>query len=131
VRSESRVLDRADRLAGTHLTAALDPDLTVRLLENLVTNALRHVGDGHRIELASEKTGDGVRLAVRNSGPPVPADARDKIFEKYVTKGRREWHNAGLGLYLCRLVAEAHGGRMELVDRPSWSVSFEARYITP
>jgi signal transduction histidine kinase len=113
------------------LTAALDPDLTVRLLENLVTNALRHVGEGHRIELGSEKVADGIRLAVRNSGPPVPAEARAKIFEKYVTKGRREWHNAGLGLYLCRLVAEAHGGRMELVDRPGWSVSFEARYITP
>jgi signal transduction histidine kinase len=111
------------------LTVALDPDLTLRLLENLVVNAIRHVSPGDRIELAAEKTGDGLRLAVRNSGPPVPEEARAKIFEKYVSRGRREWHNAGLGLYLCRLVAEAHGGRIDLVDRPGWSVSFEARYV--
>jgi signal transduction histidine kinase len=111
------------------LTASLDPDLTLRLLENLVSNALRYVGSGDRIELAAEKTGDGLRLAVRNSGVPVPAEARAKLFEKYVSKGRREWHNAGLGLYLCRLVAEAHGGACQLVDRAGWSVSFEARYV--
>jgi signal transduction histidine kinase len=110
------------------LTAALDPELTLRLLENLVSNALRHVGQGDRIELSGEKTGDGIRLSVRNSGPPVPEEARAKLFEKYVTRGRREWHNAGLGLYLCRLVAEAHGGACQLVDRPGWSVSFEARF---
>jgi signal transduction histidine kinase len=113
------------------LTAALDPELTLRLLENLVSNALRHVGQGDRIELAGEQTGDGVRLSVRNSGPPVPEEARAKLFEKYVTKGRREWHNAGLGLYLCKLVAEAHGGACQLVDRPGWAVSFEARYVAP
>jgi signal transduction histidine kinase len=112
------------------LTAALDPDLTLRLLENLVSNALRHVGQGDRIELAGDRTGDGVRLSVRNSGPPVPEEARAKLFEKYVTKGRREWHNAGLGLYLCRLVAEAHGGACQLVERPGWSVSFEARFAS-
>jgi signal transduction histidine kinase len=113
------------------LTAALDPDLTLRLLENLVSNALRYVGEGDRIELAAEKTGDGIRLAVRNSGVPVPPEARGKLFEKYVSKGRREWHNAGLGLYLCRLVAEAHGGACQLVDRPGWGVSFEARFVVP
>jgi signal transduction histidine kinase len=116
--------------AAAGLTAAFDSDLTLRLLENLVTNAIRHVGDGDRIELAAESTGDGLRLAVRNSGLAVPPEARAKLFEKYATKGRREWHNAGLGLYLCKLVAEAHGGSCQLVDRPGWSVSFEARYVT-
>lgn len=113
------------------LTSSLDPDLTLRLLENLVSNALRYVGEGDRIELAVERTGDGIRLAVRNSGVPVPPEARGKLFEKYVSKGRREWHNAGLGLYLCRLVAEAHGGACQLVNRPGWGVSFEARFVDP
>ncbi|HSM91461.1 MAG TPA: HAMP domain-containing sensor histidine kinase [Anaeromyxobacteraceae bacterium] len=113
----------------TGLMAPLDPELTLRLLENLLSNSLRHVAEGDRIELASDRTGDGIRLAVRNSGEPVPAEARGKLFEKYVSNGRREWHNAGLGLYLCRLVAEAHGGACQLVDRPGWSVSFEARFV--
>jgi signal transduction histidine kinase len=108
------------------LQSALDFELAQRLLENLVTNALRHVAEGDRIELTGETFEDGVILAVRNSGLPIPPEARAKLFEKYATKGRREWHNAGLGLYLCKLVAEAHRGTIALVDRKGWSVSFEA-----
>ena len=62
----------------------------------------------------------------RSDRLPIPPEARTKLFEKYATKGRREWHNAGLGLYLCKLVAEAHRGTIALVDRKGWSVSFEA-----
>jgi signal transduction histidine kinase len=113
------------------LIASIDPDLSHRLLENLVGNALRHVGEGDRIELAAETCPGGLRLAVRNSGVAVPAEARAKLFEKYATRGRREWHNAGLGLYLCRLVAEAHDGWIRLADRPGWSVSFEATFEVP
>jgi signal transduction histidine kinase len=117
--------------AEAGLSASIDMELAQRLLENLVTNALRHVGQGDRIELAGEETGDGLRLAVRNSGVAVPPEARSRLFEKYATKGRREWHNAGLGLYLCKLVAEAHRGAIQLVDRQGWSVSFEASFKGP
>jgi two-component system heavy metal sensor histidine kinase CusS len=99
-----------------------------RLLENLVANAVRHVGAGDRVELAAEVEGGLLRLAVRNSGPPVPPEARARLFEKHSTHGRRAWHNAGLGLHLCRLVAEGHGGRIGLVERPGWNVSFEAAF---
>lgn len=108
------------------LTAALDEPMARRLLENLVANAVRHVGPGDRIELAAEVEGGLLRLAVRNSGPPVSPEARTRLFEKHSTHGRRAWHNAGLGLHLCRLVAEGHGGRIGLVERPGWNVSFEA-----
>lgn len=106
--------------------AELDEGLVRRLIENLLVNASRHVGEGDRIELAAEPAGDRVRLAVRNSGPPVPAEARPHLFEKGNTHGRREWHHAGLGLHLCALVARRHGGTIALVDRPGWGVSFEA-----
>ena len=107
------------------LLVLVDLDLVQRLLENLVANALRHVGRGDRIALEARGDGERMVLAVRNSGSPVPPELREKLFERYVTEGPREWHNAGLGLYLCRLVAQAHGGRITLVDRPGWNVSFE------
>jgi len=85
---------------------------------------VRFVGPGDRVELAAEG-GERLRLAVRNSGPPVPPEVRARLFERHATHGRRAWHNAGLGLYLCRLAAEAHGGSIALADRPGWNVSFE------
>jgi signal transduction histidine kinase len=112
--------------APSLLTASLDASLVRRLLENLVSNALRHTPPGGRIQLAARDHARNVQLAVRNTGAPIPAAQRSQLFEKYATRGRREWHNVGLGLYLCRLVAEAHGGHISLVDRPGWTVSFEA-----
>jgi signal transduction histidine kinase len=119
--------------AGARLTvrspagnASIDESLVRRLLENLVANAVRHMKPGDHIELGGEVAGDRLRLSVRNSGPPVPPEARERLFEKFAAEGRRYWHNAGLGLYLCRLVAQSHGGTIALVERPGWSVSFEA-----
>ncbi len=106
-------------------SAALDETLVRRAVDNLLWNAVRHVGQGDRIELSAERQDGALRLAVRNSGPPVPEALRERIFEKHVTHGARQWYNAGLGLYLCRLVAEAHGGTVTLEDRPGWNVSFE------
>jgi signal transduction histidine kinase len=106
--------------------ASLDEGMVRRLLENLLVNAARHVGPGGRVELAAEACGSGLRLAVRNDGPAVPPEARARLFEKGASHGRREWHQAGLGLHLCALVAARHGGAIGLVDRPGWSVAFEA-----
>ena len=120
--------------SGASLSVALEPAAPVRIaveaalvrraLDNLVVNAARHVGPGDRVALAAEPGADGeLRLAVRNSGPAVPPEARARLFEKH--GGGLRWDSSGLGLYLCRLVAARHGGSIALVDRPGWSVSFE------
>lgn len=129
----ARAAESQARAAGVRLevrtavsTTRLDETLVRRMVDNLVANALRYVDSGDRIELSAEAIDGGVRIAVRNSGPPVPHELRDRIFEKYATHGRRDWRNVGLGLYLCRLVAELHGGTIAVRDREGWNVSFEA-----
>jgi len=125
LRAEDRKVMLAVR-APSELLATVDLDLVRRLLENLVNHALRSVDRAGRLELAAEADDTRLILAVRNTGPPVPAELRPQLFEKH-GRGDRHPLRSGLGLYLCRLVAEAHGGSMALVDAPGWSAAFEAR----
>jgi len=113
-------------VAPAALRASIDAALARRLLENLVGNALRHLDAGDRLELAAEADGELLRLAVRNTGPAVPAALREKIFEKDVSGAGADWSHAGLGLHFCSLAAAAHGGRITLAERQGWNVSFEA-----
>lgn len=114
--------------ADPDLMATMDLDLARRLVENLAANALRFVDREGRVELAGWEAGGTLTLAVRNTGPAVPEAVRPHLFQKHAPGELRQLHNTGLGLYLCRLVAEAHGGTMALVETPGWPVAFEARF---
>lgn len=105
--------------------ASIDLELLERAIENLLVNALSFARSGDRVELFAERSGSSLRVAVRNSGPEVPEEVRPHLFEKFVTRGQAARHNAGLGLYFCRLVAEAHQGTIALVPDPEFSVAFE------
>jgi len=124
------------RNAGAQMTAKVEPghcaslhrEMVHRFFDNLVLNALDFVRPGGRIEVAAWQEGPELLLAVRNTGEPVPAEARARLFQKgAVQRGSRQKHNLGLGLYLCRLVAVAHDGAITLRDEPGWSTSFVAR----
>jgi signal transduction histidine kinase len=117
---------RLEVAAAGELVAWLDGSLVRRMVENLVANGLRHTPRGGRIELSAEVVRGRLRLAVRNSGDPIPATVRARLFERYATSAEGDVERSGLGLYLCRLVAEAHGGRIALAEREGWNVSFEA-----
>ncbi len=99
------------------LEARFDVGLVERVLHNLFGNACRYCNSGGAISLIARLDAEdgSVELAVRNTGPQVPEDIRGHLFGKYVQgKGGRR----GMGLYFCRLVAEAHGGRIEYEAHP-------------
>jgi signal transduction histidine kinase len=94
------------------------PDLIVQALDKLVDNARGFCPpDGWvRIELAA--TPDGARLAVANTGPPLPAHMRERLFDSMVSvRGTRgDGIHLGLGLHIVKLVAQLHRGRVEARD---------------
>ncbi|HNV03669.1 MAG TPA: HAMP domain-containing sensor histidine kinase [Vicinamibacterales bacterium] len=92
-----------------------DPARIEQALQNLVSNALRHVPEGGQITLASERAGGRVRLIVRDSGPGIPEDHLPRIFDRfYKTDASRSdpysKSGSGLGLSIVKAIVELHGG---------------------
>jgi len=96
-----------------------DPTRVRLLLRNLVDNALRHNAGAEQpplLELAREADGQ-LRLSVRDHGPGVSEDQLARLAEPFYradSARQRSTGGVGLGLTLCRLVAQAHGGTLSL-----------------
>jgi signal transduction histidine kinase len=115
--------------APDNLFVAADQRLFPRLLDNLLSNALRYSPRGGRILLVATESGGEVVLSVHNTGDVIPIPDREKIFAKF-QQGETETHRMfgwGLGLYFCRLVVEAHSGRIAVEDVVGWPTSFVIR----
>jgi len=105
-------LELADELPAL----ALDRPRVTLLLRNLVDNACRH-GDGAAVIVTTRAEADAVVLEVRDHGPGVAADQLARLAEPFYrpdTARTRAAGGVGLGLYLSRLVAQSHGGTLEL-----------------
>ena len=104
--------------------AAVRPTLRDRARARTCSNALNYTPKkGGRVTVhvssrqnAGSPARDLLRVAVTDSGPGIPEDLRDRVFEKFFriesqrTLGRTAVQGAGFGLYLCRQIIEAHGG---------------------
>ena len=103
-------------------------ELLVELLGNLVDNALRHTPEGGtiRIEVAGGGGGD-VRLAVADSGPGIPDEFAQKIFDRFAQVPGGETGAAGLGLSLAAEIAAVHGGKLKLANPGKPGARFECR----
>jgi signal transduction histidine kinase len=99
------------------VTLAADPDRLPLVLSNLVANAVRHSPEGGTVALSSLPTEGGVRFEVADEGPGIPAEQRERIFEKFTRLPGAEG-GAGLGLYIAREIVTAHGGRIGVDARP-------------
>lgn len=104
-------------------TAALpvmhgDPDLIIRVFDNLITNALKYspAKSEIRIRMAHDAKKDAVLAEVADQGSGIPLEQQGVIFEKYGTlKNAPEGvQQFGLGLYFCKLVVETHGGAISV-----------------
>jgi K+-sensing histidine kinase KdpD len=78
------------------------------------------------VELAAVVSDDAVMPTVGNDGPPISGDVRGGLFERYGHRNASQGAtNRGLGLYLCRLVADRHGGSISVRHREGGGVCFD------
>jgi two-component system OmpR family sensor kinase len=108
-------------------TVPADSQRIEQILGNLVDNAIRHTPGGGTIRMSADAEGGNAVLTVEDSGPGIPADQLELIFERFhrLDPGRaRSDGGSGLGLAIARKLAEAHGGSLIAQNRPEGGARF-------
>jgi signal transduction histidine kinase len=95
-----------------------DRSLVDRLATNLLENALQHTRAGDSVEIGADREGDMARIWVDDSGPGVPEDQRERVFDRFVRLDPHRESGSGLGLALARSIARLHGGDLTLGESP-------------
>jgi signal transduction histidine kinase len=133
------VVDKLAPLAqkkGLTLTANLpqnlpeieaDPMRLEQVLTNLVENAIKFTPEGGRVQVCGWDRGEAVEIAVIDSGIGVPAEERERIFERFYqvdSSARRRYKGTGLGLTICRHIVTQHGGHIWVEDAEGGGSAF-------
>lgn len=114
--------------AGVELLTSLPVELPTihadgqrisRVLDNLLSNALRHTPEGGSVAVSADSDDSMVRIRVSDSGEGIPADELDAVFERYYRGSSartrsKDGSGSGLGLAISRAIARAHGGDLNV-----------------
>jgi len=131
------VIDRVQRAAASNPAAkgrtveisplpevewTLDPELIEQVLVNLLVNAFEASPEGGRVELQAAVDDGALRFEVRDQGPGIAQDARERLFRPFFTT---KPHGNGLGLAVSRNIVLEHGGRIEAAGAPGGGAAFK------
>ena len=127
---------------GVHPTVAIPPDFPwvwadreriIRVLTNLLDNAIKFTPAGGRVQISAHQGGPGaesvsgwVTCSILDTGPGIPPEHRERIFDKFTQvpltqvpgKSDRRIRGSGIGLNFCKLAVEAHGGHIWVEEGP-------------
>jgi signal transduction histidine kinase len=105
-----------------------DREKLTRVLDNLVMNAIKFSPNGTDITIMTEETQTDVIISVHDNGMGIPPEIADKLFEPFESsikrKGTSGEQSFGLGLYICRQIIQAHGGRIWFESQPRQGSAF-------
>jgi signal transduction histidine kinase len=119
----------------SHLVGAQflgDPRLIESMVANLVDNALRHNVPGGRIEVVTGPVGGRANLLVSNTGPVVPPQEIDRLFQPFQQVGAERVRNStghGLGLAIVQAIADAHGAKITARPRPEGGLDVDVAFV--
>ena len=113
-----------------HLVAWVDPVRMEEVVTNLIMNAIRFSPEGGVVWIRLREDGESFRLTVRDQGPHVPIEDRERIFQPFERAQRTgRLGGLGLGLFISRQIAQLHGGNVNLVESvPGKGNVFEATF---
>jgi signal transduction histidine kinase len=104
-----------------------DPRRLDQVLSNLISNAIKFTGEGGEVEVLAAADATMVNVAVRDNGEGIRADEVGQIFQKYRQGGNvnhSSHKGTGLGLVICKMIVEAHGGCIRVESEPGKGSTF-------
>ncbi|PYI90024.1 MAG: hypothetical protein DMF03_05895 [Verrucomicrobia bacterium] len=113
-------------MAPTPVLVSCDANIVRRILENLISNALKFTKSDGTIRINVQRNGGDVTISVNDNGEGIPPDEQEHIFEKFgqAHSGAKHRHSTGLGLAFCRLAVEAHHGKIGVESEPGTGSRF-------
>ncbi len=89
-----------------------DRDRIMQVISNLIGNAVKFTPDGGSISINASFSESELQVSVSDTGPGIPVDKKEKIFERFVQLSRNGRKGLGLGLHISKMLIEAHKGRL-------------------
>jgi len=102
-------------------TLEVDPGRMTQVLTNILDNATRHTPEGGTIKLSAKQTDENVELAIKDSGPGLPKEEAERIFERFYRvdpSRQRDDGGSGLGLAIAKSIVQAHNGQLSAESEP-------------
>jgi signal transduction histidine kinase len=122
---QDEVTVRAE-VAGSVPTVRGDGERLRQVLSNLIDNAVKHSPAGSEVRVRTQAENGRVEVSVTDHGPGIPSEQQRLIFEKFgrAKLGDKTKPGTGLGLYIARSIAEAHGGAIGVASAPGGGATF-------
>jgi len=118
----------SEHLSGATMPMVGDAKLLYQLFSNLLSNAIKYSPGGGKIEVEADKRAEEIVVAVADRGIGIPAVDLERLFERYHRGSNVSGIvGTGVGLYLVKMVADLHGGRVEVTSAEGAGSRFTVR----
>jgi signal transduction histidine kinase len=101
-----------------------DSEQLKRVFQNLVSNALANIQAHRQVVISAHDCGHFVQIEVKDNGPGIPVELQEQLFQRYFTGHSKQKIGSGLGLFICRMIMELHGGSIEVSSEPGQGTLF-------
>jgi len=133
VRAHAAVAERKRIALSADVAAAVpvldvDPTRIRQVLDNLLSNALRHTPDDGTVLVTVKPADAGVEVTVADTGPGIADHDLDRVFDRFARSSGSRGSGSGLGLAIVRDLVEAHGGHVEATNTPTAGATFRVQF---
>ena len=114
------------KFAPTHVLDRVlgDRDRIGQILSNLIGNALKFTPAQGFVTVTTEETETEFKISVRDTGPGIPDEQKETIFERFTQLGNKDRHGLGMGLYIAKTLVESHNGKIGVTSVPGSGSTF-------